>query len=125
MNWSFPYPDNLTGDIAAGAPGYLTQADVLQALAPHLVTRSDTYKSRAYGDVVNPISGRLEARAWVEVIVQRMPDFVNYPNPGEDPKNYIPDPAWTQTPNLRNISNRTFGRQWRVIRVRWLSPEEV
>jgi len=125
MNWSYPYPDNLVGDIAAAAPGYLTQADILQALAPHLVTRSDTYKIRAYGDVVNPISGRVEARAWVEVIVQRMPDYVNYPNPGEDPKNYVPDPAWTQTPNLRNISNRTYGRQWRVIRVRWLSPEEV
>jgi hypothetical protein len=54
-----------------------------------------------------------------------MPDFVNYPNPGEDPSKFVADPAWTQTPNLRNISNRTYGRQWRVIRVRWLSPEEV
>jgi len=125
MDWSFPYPDNLTGDIAAGAPGYLTQADVLQVLAPHLVTRSDTYKIRAYGDVVNPVSGRLEARAWVEVIVQRMPDFVNYPNPNDKPEDYIADPPWTQTPNLHNISNRVYGRQWRVIRVRWLSPEEV
>lgn len=125
MDWSFPYPDNMTGDIAAAAPGYLTQADILQALAPHVVTRSDTYKIRAYGDVVNALTGRLEARAWVEVIVQRMPDYVNYPNKGEPPEERRSDPAWQQTSDLHNISNRVYGRRWRVVRVRWLSPEEV
>lgn len=125
MDWSFPYPDNLVGETAAASPGYLTQGDVLQALAPHLVTRSDTYKIRSYGDLVNPVTGRLEARAWVEVIVQRTPDFVNYRNKDEPPEEFKPDPNWQQTHLLRNVSNRVYGRRWRVVRVRWLSPEEV
>lgn len=125
MDWSFPHPDHLAGPVAAAAPGFLTQADILQALAPHLVTRSDTYKIRAYGDVVHPLSGRLEARAWVEVIVQRMPDYVNYPNKDEPPEERRADPAWQQTHALHNVSNRVYGRRWRVVRVRWLSAEEV
>jgi hypothetical protein len=125
MDWSFPYPENMTGDLSAGAPGYLTQADVLQTLAPHLVTRSDTYKIRSYGDIVNVITGRLEARAWVEVIVQRTPDFVNYPNKDEPPEERRIDPPWQQTNALHNVSNRVYGRRWRIVRVRWLSPEEV
>lgn len=125
MDWSFPFPDHLTGPIATAAPGYLTQADILQAIAPHLVTRSDTYKIRSYGDVVHPLTGRLEARAWVEVIVQRMPDYVNYPNKDEPPEERRLDPNWQQTNALHNVSNRVYGRRWRVVRVRWLSAEEV
>lgn len=125
MDWSFPYPDHMTLPIAAGSPGYLTQADILQALAPHLVTRSDTYKIRSYGDVVNPVTGRLEARAWVEVIVQRTPDYVNYPNKDEPPEERQLDPNWLPTHSLHNVSNRVYGRRWRVVRVRWLSAEEV
>jgi hypothetical protein len=125
MDWSFPFPDHLTGPVATAAPGYLTQADILQAIAPHLVTRSDTYKIRSYGDVVHPLTGRLEARAWVEVIVQRMPDYVNYANKDEPPEERRLDPPWQQTNQLHNISNRVYGRRWRVVRVRWLSAEEV
>ncbi|MFM7606613.1 MAG: hypothetical protein ACKO8Z_15630, partial [Prosthecobacter sp.] len=125
MDWSFPFPDHLVGPVAAAAPGFLTQADILQALAPHLVTRSDTYKIRAYGDVVDPLSGRLEARAWVEVFVQRMPEYVNYPNKDEPPEERRADPDWQQTNALHNVSNRVYGRRWRVVRVRWLSAEEV
>lgn len=125
MDWSFPFPDHLVGPVAAAAPGFLTQADILQALAPHLVSRSDTYKIRAYGDVVHPLSGRLEARAWVEVIVQRMPEYVNYHNKDEPPEERRADPDWQQTQLLHNVSNRVYGRRWRVVRVRWLSAEEV
>lgn len=128
MDWSFPVPDHCTGPLATAESGYLTQADVLQALAPHLASRSDTFKIRSYGDVIDAASGRLEARAWVEVIVQRLPDYVNYPNRDEKGKPEEPpyfDPAWEQTHLLHNTSNNVYGRRWRIVRIRWLSPEEV
>ena len=128
MDWAFPHPEHLVGPVGAGAPGFLTQADILQALAPHLATRSDTFKIRSYGDVVHPVTGKLEARAWLEAIVQRIPPYVNYPNRDEEGKVIEPvifDPAW-QTPSAaHNESNRVYGRTWRIVRLRWLSPEEV
>ncbi|MFN7560530.1 MAG: hypothetical protein ACK5TH_02025, partial [Prosthecobacter sp.] len=128
LDWSFPVPDHCTGALSSAQSGYITQADVLQALAPHLASRSDTFKIRSYGDVIDAASGRLEARAWVEVIVQRLPDYVNYPNRDEQGKVEDPpvlDPAWEPTNTLHNTSNRVYGRRWRIVRIRWLSPSEV
>ncbi|CAN5915418.1 hypothetical protein BH11VER1_BH11VER1_18000 [soil metagenome] len=120
-DWSFPYPEHCTGPIGAGAAGFLTQGDLLQALAPHLTARSDTFKVRAYGDVVHPITGKLEARAWCEAIVQRLPDYINTLK-SEDEK---PEPAWTPLADLKLDSNRSLGRRFRIVRIRWLSPDEV
>lgn len=120
-DWAFPYPEHCTGPIGAGAAGFLTQGDLLQALAPHLATRSDTFKVRAYGDVVNPFTGKLEARAWCEAIVQRLPDYMNILKNKEDK----PEPAWTAPDDLKLYSNKSLGRRFRIIRIHWLSPEEV
>lgn len=120
-DWSFPYPEHCTGPIGAGAAGFLTQGDLLQALAPHLSARSDTFKVRAYGDVVHPITGKLEARAWCEAIVQRLPDYTNILTKDTDE----PEPAWKNTSDLKVESNRLLGRRFRIVRIRWLSPEEV
>lgn len=124
-DWNFPHPEHAIGPIGAGAAGFLTQGDLLQALAPHLAVRSDTFKIRAYGDVVNPFSGRLEARAWCEVIVQRLPEYVNYAKPDVPPEEQVSDPPWAQTENLQNESNLVYGRRFRIVRLRWLSPDEV
>jgi hypothetical protein len=52
------YPDfDITKESAnrsEGIPGWLTQADVLQALGPVIAARSDTFVVRAYGEVVDP-----------------------------------------------------------------------
>lgn len=119
--WSFPYPEHCTGPIGAGAAGFLTQGDLLQALAPHLATRSDTFKVRAYGDVVNPFTGKLEARAWCEAIVQRLPEYMNILKNKKDK----PEPAWTAPDDLKLYSNKSLGRRFRIVRIHWLSPDEV
>lgn len=99
---------------ATGFPGYLLQGDVLQALAPYMNARSDSFTIRAYGESLNPDSGRIEARAWCEATVQRYPDPLPSPGAAAD------DPL----KELANPSGR-FGRRFRVTSFRWLDPEEI
>jgi hypothetical protein len=97
----------------AGYPGYLLQADVLSALAPNLSARSDTFTIRTYGDVRNPVTNTITGRAWCEAVVQRTPDYI--------------DPAATDataTP-ATNTPNATFGRRYRIVSFRWLTPADI
>lgn len=101
------------GPMGAGAPGYITQADILTPIAPSLSARSDTFTVRAYGDVTR--SGKLLARAWCEAVVQRLPEYVDSTNAPE----ILPsDPALTAI-------NKNFGRKFRVISFRWLNEEDI
>jgi hypothetical protein len=87
-NDPFPFEDHFLGRYeggdqgyaAASSAGFLSQSDLLQVLAPVLSARSDTFRIRAYGDVVNPLTGETEARAWCEAIVQRVPEYVDESN---------------------------------------------
>lgn len=97
----------------AGFPGYALQADLLSPLAPALSARSDTFVIRAYGDAVNSANGNVEAQAWCEAIVQRLPDFV-------DPS----DDAGQAVANLSQ-TNQEFGRRFHIISFRWLAADEV
>jgi hypothetical protein len=99
---------------AAFAPGYLTQADLLNAIGPALAARSDTFRIRAYGDVVNPVTGNTspEARAWCEALVQRMPDYVEA----------TANPA---SPPVAGSDSETFGRRFKIITFRWLSSDDI
>ncbi len=124
VNDIFPYPEHWMGGssegvISAGAPGYITQADLLQALAPVLTARSDTFRIRAYGEVVNPLTGDVEAAAWCEAIVQRGSRYVaevdaqgNYNAPWHDPEDL-------------NATNDQLGRRFEIVGFRWLKPSEV
>ncbi len=106
------WPEAGRGHPATLAPGWLTQADVLSILGPVLAVRSDTYLVRAYGDATNPATGATTARAWCEAIVLRVPEYVDPANSAESTT------ALTAT-------NATFGRRFRIVRFRWLSPDEV
>lgn len=109
-------PEHSFDESAAGIPGFLMQADLLGPLAPVLTVRSDTFIIRAYGDTVNPITGKVEGKAWCEAVIQRMPDFVN--------TGTATDPAWTDQESLNTI-NQTFGRRLEIKSFRWLEPDEV
>lgn len=65
------------GSVTAGlgAPGIVTQADVLNSVGPNLTARSDTFTIRAYGEALDA-SGRSIGKAWIEVVVQRTNDYV-------------------------------------------------
>lgn len=103
---------------AAGVPGFLTQADILQAIGPLLAARSDTFRIRSYGEVKNPRNGKIEARAWCEAIVQRVPDPFKTGAVADDLE-------WPERPAAASDPANAAGRKFRVIGFRWLSPSEV
>lgn len=103
-----------------GMPGWLTQADVLESLAPSLSARSDTFVIRTYGEVVDPLNSPaapaapvVAARAWCEAVVQRMPEYVD------------DSTRPTLSPADAGVTNQRFGRRFKVISFRWLSPDEI
>lgn len=111
---NLPFPEHGIGAVASGAVGYLEQADLLTTLAPALSARSDTFTIRAYGDVEDPVTGDVVAKAWCEAVVQRLPDYIN-----------ADENAATDAPAALSSVNRMFGRRYHVIQFRWLKNDEV
>ncbi len=95
--------------IAWGAPGFLTQADLLQFIGPAISARSDTFLVRAYGSSTSP-DGDTLAEAWCEAVVQRTPVPVDGDSLGLNP---------------RPGGDVDFGRKFEVVRFRWLRREEL
>ena len=83
-------------DVRNVSPMALTQADILQAIGPVISARSDTFTIRSYGDVEDPITGRVLSRVWCEALVQRTTEEVN-------------------------VNERRF----ELIAFRWLEPNEI
>ncbi len=98
-------PDQKT----AALPGSLTQADVLTAIGPQLAARSDTFTVRSYGEVRDG-DDRLLARAWLEAVVQRVPEPV-------EPDSAGLNPATTSAGNP--------GRRFVIVETRWLGEAEL
>ena len=104
---------------ATGIPGYLMQQDIVQAFAPVMTTRSDTFVIRCYGEADNQKTGATEGRAWCEAVVQRVPDFVDQN-----------DPAVLATGDAASIAslnsnNQTFGRRFKIASFRWLNQTDL
>lgn len=95
---------------AWGAPGFLTQGDLLQSLAPVLTSRGDSFLIRAYGDAIGT-DGEVLARAWCEAEVQRTPVPIE------------PDESGLNSARQGQIND--FGRRFEIVSFRWLRPEEV
>ncbi len=106
-------PEALLGLSAQGAPGYLTQADILAMLGNSATVRSDTFTIRAYGES-RGADGTVQARAWCEAVVQRMPEFVD-----------ATDGAATRPEDLESETNKSFGRRFAVQSFRWLGSGEI
>jgi len=96
-----------------GAPQWLMQADLLERIGPQLSARSDTFTVRTYGESVNPATGVVQGRAWLEAIVQRETGYVN---PADHPALPI---------SALSASSLTFGRRFRVVSFRWLSASDI
>ena len=106
---AFPQASALNS--AAGNPGWLMQADVLDPLGPSIVARGDTFRIRGYGES-RDAQGAVAARAWCEVVVQRVPDYMD--------TSETADVAVPKKP-----LNKTFGRRYQKVSFRWLSgPQE-
>ena len=104
--------NHIIADTGVGIPGFLTQADVLQSLAPVITVRSDTFTIRGYGEA-RDAAGKVMARSWCEAVVQRTPQFV-------DPTDAADAAIASITP-----TNQTFGRRFEITSFRQLSPSEI
>ena len=99
-------PAGEIGHLMDHIPGFVTQADLLAMVGPALTARGDTFLVRSYGDAVNPANQKVQTRAWLEALVQRVQEPVK--PLGSD--KWVPD---------------SQGRRFRIISLRWLAPEEV
>lgn len=109
------------GHTGKGAPGYITQADLLMPVAPSLTVRCDTFTIRSYGESRDS-KGKVTARAWCEATVQRFPDYVDSSNTADTE---LYDSNGAKIPDALTPTNLKFGRKFKVLTFRWLNPKEI
>lgn len=97
--------------LSRGLPSYLSQADIITAIAPMISVRSDTFRIRAYGHALNPADNKVESAAYCEAIVQRVPDFF--------------EPTQPPSATVLNSTNSQFGRKFVITSFRWLGPDDI
>lgn len=114
-----PAPAIPAAQRSTGIPGWLTQADILQALGPVLSARSDTFTIRTYGDSINPVTAEVTGRAWCEAVVQRFPEYIDAADGG------LATWGAATEPSLVNKTNQDFGRRYKIISFRWLSASDI
>lgn len=105
-----PYPEAEAGPRSTAAPGFLTQADLLEVLGPILSPRSDTFVIRSFGGYQPSEGSTAESKVWCEMIVQRLPNYVDES-----------DQAFGTS---LSDTNQLFGRQFKILSFRWLSEDE-
>ena len=98
-----------SGNTADGAPGVITQADLLTPILPQLTARGDTFVVRAYGEAWDDEGKKV--RAWCEATVQRFPEYV--------------DSSIQPTGPPTSLTNQTFGRRFQLVSFRWLTRPEI
>ncbi len=114
------YANLTTWNTATGIPGYLMQQDLVQAFSPVMAARSDTFVIRTYGQAINPTSLKVEATAYAEAVVQRVPDYIE----ADSATSALG--AATPVASLTTGSiNEAFGRRFEIISFRWLSPQDL
>ncbi len=121
--YGFKTPMAATGNPTAGAPGWLSQADILKVLEPAATVRSDTFVIRTCGEATDH-NGSVVARAYAEAVVQRFPEYVN---PSDSPSARIDNPnaPVKVTPLVAAPENIAFGRRFIMTSFKWLSSNEI
>ena len=85
----------------------------MQALALMMSARSDTFVLRTCGETGNPATGWTEDKAWLEAVVQRMPQYINS----------FADSAEVFPP--ARSENQNFGRRFKVVFFRLLTSNDL
>jgi len=113
-----------------GSPAYLSQGDILELIGHRLFARSDTFTIRVYGDVTEPTLfstaanheiPKVTSRVWLEATVQRTP--IKHPTADDPDDNMTPTDPTAVGAGRSEVGN--FGRQFRILNIRWLRPDEV
>ncbi len=123
------------GSTLAGAPTYLTQADILKQIGSFITVRGDTFKIRAYGEIRNPLTEEVESKAWCEVLVQRYPEYMDSSlNLSTDVNNREAELGYQSARDdydslLEQLEvnpvNKYLGRRFKVVSFKWLSEREI
>ena len=92
-----------------------SRMSVLRPLAPIMASRGDTFTIRAYGETINPSTGKPDGQAWCEAVIQRIPNYLNK----------IDNPWKSPADEDFNEVNKTFGRQFKIVGFRWLSEADI
>lgn len=116
MDTSLPLAKRLNRDATGqliwwDTPSFVTGGDLWAQFAHYAAVRSDTFRVRAYGRSDNSV-GALQAEAWCEALVQRVPQLHGQALRVEDA---------TQV----RFANDGFGRKFRVVSLRWLRKDEL
>jgi len=107
-----------------GVPSYLTQADILTPIAPHLAVRGETFTVRVCGQSWS--KGILQAEAYLEASVIRIPEYVDKEkNMATTPAVYIDQLSARITHNSLSKRNKMLGRKFKVISLKWLGVNEI
>ncbi|MDQ8204571.1 hypothetical protein [Pelagicoccus sp. SDUM812003] len=94
--------------------GILTQSTIMNALAPYLSARSETFLIRAYGDAVDPADpSDVWARAYCEAVVRRTVE------------KHETDSNPSDTMSATSSDAGEFGRKFEVIAFRWMDPADL
>ncbi len=111
---------------AWGMPGYLTQGDILDSIAPAITVRGDTYTIRAYGE--SSEQGQVKARAWIEATVERTPNYLDSSSGGNvatDSAIVIDYGTGAYSEGSLTETNQRFGRKFVIKSMRWLGLDEI
>jgi hypothetical protein len=120
----FSTPEAMHGSRFAGIPGYVIQSDLLKPIANTLAVRDDTFRVRAYGESLDA-DGKVIARAWCEVIVQRIPQYLDPVNKTHEALRELgANGSFADNSAITEV-NRRFGRKLKIVSFRWLAAEEV
>lgn len=112
------------GFTARGAPGFLTQADILTGVAPALTVRCDTFTIRTYGES-RDARGKVKAKAWAEAVVQRTPEYISSVSNGGDETDMTIIERDGSINSLSDPKNIKYGRKLELVSFKWLNSDEV
>jgi hypothetical protein len=106
----------------------------VQAFSPVMAARSDTFVIRTYGEKTDPLTGKSVAKAYCEAVVQRLPDYVDQSDQAltNTQTGYLAA-AGDATPvyqangvtRIVNSTNETFGRRFKIVSFRWITPNDL
>ena len=97
--------------MSSGLSAFFMQADLLNKIGTMLQTRSDTFTIRSYGSAENVSTGESINRAYYEMTVQRLPEYLD-----STVESY-------EEPNSR--LNQLFGRKYKILSERWLDANNI